>query len=316
MSSVIYFRGSERALGVKPSIFFHAHRRAARLALHSGPALHITIQGVFFMTTESRPTEPLADGNAQSGSTADRPRLQRLAIALRSTNWFAVAVEMVVVTAGVLLAFQIEQWSESRRERREERRFMERLWDETAALEESLRDFERGHSEKAAGLRTIHGSLNNLTVLHDNSKTMCRIAVLPSSPQPPTLSEISSTNRMDILQDLPLKQALRKLISDQTFAAGQLGYFRQGMARIRDDLSPFIENTLDTATSATNCKVDWVSLRADRTARSAVASAFHSQSVFSFLRGGKLRSVRTVRARLACLLDKPDCRSIERRRPD
>ena len=42
-------------------------------------------------------------------------------------------LELLIVTVGVLLAFQIEQWAQTRREARAERLFLGRLWDETQA---------------------------------------------------------------------------------------------------------------------------------------------------------------------------------------
>jgi hypothetical protein len=40
--------------------------------------------------------------------------LSRITKALREQNWFAVAIEFVIVVAGVMLAFQITAWNETR----------------------------------------------------------------------------------------------------------------------------------------------------------------------------------------------------------
>ena len=42
------------------------------------------------------------------------------------------AIEFAIVTLSVLFAFQIDQWAQNRRQAREERQFLERMWRETA----------------------------------------------------------------------------------------------------------------------------------------------------------------------------------------
>lgn len=49
----------------------------------------------------------------------------------RGRDWFGIVIEVAVVTLGVLFAFQIDQWGQDRRQRREEQQFLERMWRET-----------------------------------------------------------------------------------------------------------------------------------------------------------------------------------------
>ena len=57
-----------------------------------------------------------------------RSRLDRMRSGLRERDWFGIAIEVVVVTLGVLLAFQIDQWAQDRRQARDERQFLDRMW--------------------------------------------------------------------------------------------------------------------------------------------------------------------------------------------
>lgn len=53
--------------------------------------------------------------------------LKRIAMHIRRHDWFAVAVEILVVVIGLLLAFQFDRWREDRVERAEERVYIQRL---------------------------------------------------------------------------------------------------------------------------------------------------------------------------------------------
>lgn len=47
--------------------------------------------------------------------------LRRLAISLKEQNWTAIAIEFVLLVAGVFLGIQAQQWQLGREERRLER---------------------------------------------------------------------------------------------------------------------------------------------------------------------------------------------------
>jgi hypothetical protein len=53
--------------------------------------------------------------------------LRRIAQFVRRHDWFAVGIEILVVMIGLLLAFQLDRWRDSRAEREEERVYIVRL---------------------------------------------------------------------------------------------------------------------------------------------------------------------------------------------
>lgn len=65
--------------------------------------------------------------------------LKRIAASVRSQDWFAVVVEVLVVVIGLLLAFQLDSWREARLERQVERAYIDRL---TADLETDIPEIE------------------------------------------------------------------------------------------------------------------------------------------------------------------------------
>ena len=53
--------------------------------------------------------------------------LANLTRAIRQQNWFAVAVEFLIVIAGVVIGFQITEWNEARTARELEEEYLLRI---------------------------------------------------------------------------------------------------------------------------------------------------------------------------------------------
>ena len=65
-------------------------------------------------------------------------RLRSLTKHIREQNWFAVALDFVIVVVGILIAFQITNWNERREQRLSERRYLEQLHSDVVELNLSL----------------------------------------------------------------------------------------------------------------------------------------------------------------------------------
>ena len=66
--------------------------------------------------------------------------LRRITQHVKEQNWFAVFLDFFIVVAGILIAFQITNWNEARRDVREEAALSIRLLEEFTALEELLEE--------------------------------------------------------------------------------------------------------------------------------------------------------------------------------
>lgn len=66
--------------------------------------------------------------------------LRRITEHVKAQNWTAVALDFVIVVAGILIAFQITNWSEARRDRAQERQIIERLYTDFVALSTDLEE--------------------------------------------------------------------------------------------------------------------------------------------------------------------------------
>jgi hypothetical protein len=143
--------------------------------------------------------------------------LRRISENVRSQNWFAVAVEFVIVVVGVFMGLQVQDWNEARKERVEEHGLLSRLHVETLELLETQREELEGLSERANILMGVNPVLFSQEPLRVISNLECdHIAashVFRRSPDElPVLDEMLSTGRFDVLQDEDIKEHLRKYV--------------------------------------------------------------------------------------------------------
>ena len=139
--------------------------------------------------------------------------LRRLAGFVRTHDWFAVTVEVLVVIVGLLLAFQLDRWWEQRGERVQEAEFVARLAGDVARDAEFL--------DRAIVLATMRKGMAELlmNVAEDPSAAtrdpVRFIAAVQQAaytyapiPSAHTFEEMRSTGNLGLLQDPEVKNAL------------------------------------------------------------------------------------------------------------
>lgn len=87
--------------------------------------------------------------------------LRRLMEHVRTQNWLAVALEFLIVVVGILIAFQITEWSEARQNLAKERVYLERLDSEMDVILARLQagvEIARQSSEATDYLISLAGS--------------------------------------------------------------------------------------------------------------------------------------------------------------
>lgn len=138
--------------------------------------------------------------------------LARLTRAVREQNWFAVALEFVIVVAGVLLAFQISQLGERQAER-------SRVEAQTALLHAEMQgNLDRiqaniGYVELAnANVRELRTQLAEYTVETDPDRLNQLALSIFSNPtldiQTLALDQLESMEGRQLLSGTPLESAL------------------------------------------------------------------------------------------------------------
>lgn len=143
--------------------------------------------------------------------------LRRISENIRSQNWFAVAVEFIIVVVGVFMGLQVQDWNDARKARIEERGLLSRLHVETLELLEKQREELMERSERSGVLIGVNPVLFSQEPLRVISNLECQgIAgshVFRRSPDElPVLDEMLSTGRFDVLQDEVIKSHLRNYV--------------------------------------------------------------------------------------------------------
>jgi len=256
------------------------------------------------------------DDNERAGAVAvtaaQRPsRLTRLRSAFRSRDWLGLGIELMVVTLGVLLAFQIDQWAQDRRESRDEQQFLERMWHETAdAIDETewaMTMHGRFRREFIQGFNALNDPVA-LARLLATPNIGCRAAVMPALGFNDTaFQELSASGRLNILSDTQLRADLRDVVAAQADAEGnRQNNYGLGIENQRA-LNPYYVLGMDENDNRT-CRMDWPRLARDPMARTALVRSARLHTLLWNKRAYARDKLAIAHNRIACTLGKSDCR--------
>lgn len=158
--------------------------------------------------------------------------LGRLSKAAREQNWFAVALELVIVVLGVVIGFQVTAWGQDRADRAREQVYLRQL---AADLDETLRVIAHEDSIREAvttpALLTLLGSWGSGTplpvdsIVHLSRQLFTARTLLPTTG---TAEALVATGDLTLIRDDSLRNAItaylgatETLVSFQTRVAGQ-----------------------------------------------------------------------------------------------
>lgn len=149
--------------------------------------------------------------------------LRRVIDHVKAQNWFAVAIDFVIVVAGVFIGIQVSNWNAARAERAEERALLGRLHEETRALLEIQKSELADQTPRVEPLTVVHPLLFDQAPGRALTDVECRlIAISHWQPAPtdelPILEEAISTGRFDLISNQTIKANLRSfsLIRDRS----------------------------------------------------------------------------------------------------
>jgi len=236
-----------------------------------------------------------------------KSRLGRILAAMRARDWAGILIELLVVTLGVLLAFQIDQKAQDRRQAREEHQFLERMWRETR---EAIGENDWAIWLHAQNRRALIRGMQARSASRDLASYSlgCGADSMPGLGFNDTsYEELSASGNLNLVSDPRLRLELRQVAAAQADAVAQLNYARQRSIAIRAALEPYYLLDIDQA-GRRSCSMDWVGLAKDRFARNAVVSAERHQLLMWWKRSYTRDLLARAHNRIACKLGKPDCR--------
>ncbi|NUQ17528.1 MAG: hypothetical protein HOP95_03600 [Sphingomonas sp.] len=239
-------------------------------------------------------------------------RARSLRKALAERDWTGIAIELIVVTLGVLLAFQINQWADRQKQARDEREFLERLYSENRKAIDELTGVIGSHRKSMEEIGIAIRAKDNPAELAEFAKSPrfgCLGAVLPSVSFSDTESqEILASGKLSIVSDPQLRSLLRDLVAMQAFGAAQLEYARQSVAQISSALDAYERYDIPAdPKQRPPCNMDWTALLHDQSAINAAVKLYRFQQLMMAVRSRELARSDDVERKLACELRKPEC---------
>lgn len=155
--------------------------------------------------------------------------LRRVTEHVKAQNWTAVALDFVIVIAGVFIGIQVSNWNASRQERSLERDYVERLHADFALsienAEDNIQAMERQYRYEGA----ILDRLAECRLGDEEQGDFATGLYLVGRLEPPplvraTIDELRSTGRMGIIRSTRLRDRLRDIVRLQQRNAEVLDY--------------------------------------------------------------------------------------------
>jgi hypothetical protein len=135
--------------------------------------------------------------------------LSRLSRAIREQNWFAVAIEFVIVVAGVVIGFQINGWNNDRIERTREAVILCRLQEEFARIEADVLQHVADAETTLTGAQAIRDNALRGMRIEDISRHSQTAVTLRAPPAgSATYAQLVSSGEMGLIRSRELREAL------------------------------------------------------------------------------------------------------------
>lgn len=180
-------------------------------------------------------------------------RLRSLTTHLREQNWFAVALDFLIVVVGILIAFQITIWNEERADRQRAAAYLEMLQADFAAIIERLDTNLAIIDTTINSIAYVRDVLNSKPELSNEEAEAFSVALnlidntrVPGS-RSATFIEMQSSGELNLIDNPDLKKSLFTYDQSTEVAHIGLGILQ---ATITDFIQPVIYQHIEFAPKA------------------------------------------------------------------
>jgi hypothetical protein len=247
---------------------------------------------------------------SDTSAPTKRLRLQRLREALRNRDWLGLLFETLVVTLGVLLAFEIEQWAQQRQRALDERLFLERLHFDYGRAAGEMRSVIGHHDDIIRLFRRAFAARDDPQRLQALSAVQggCRAGYLGTAPFSDTVfQELISSGKLDRIRDPRLRSEIRDLTTTQAWLKDRAD---AGREVTRDSTPAMIRHhrfeILPDGRST--CWILWRELFNDPAAVTAAVRTYRMHELVGSGRRDLLQETESVRKDIGAALGKPERR--------
>lgn len=239
-----------------------------------------------------------------------RLRLQRLMEALRRRDWLGLAFEIAVVTLGVLLAFEIEQWGDRRARAAEERQFLERLYQEYQRGIDELDSAKRNHGKVRRDFQMAFAARGDPARLSQHASTVnmgCDAGYMRTTPFNNTaFEELISSGRLNLISNPDLRTRIRDLTTERSSLKDRATAGTEAAQARLETVRPYYRFEL-LPDGTTRCFTDWPKLFDDPRAVSDAAFIYRMHELVGGGRADLRRMTQEVRTAIGCELGKETC---------
>jgi hypothetical protein len=144
--------------------------------------------------------------------------LRRVIVHVRKQEWLAIAIDFVIVVAGVFVGIQVSNWNAARIDRHQERDYLIRLYrDVEESLAGQVRDLNYLR-QQLADQAVMLKSLDTCAVAPEDSLSFQRGLNTLGYVNPPrlyrrTIDEMAAAGRTDIIRNDAIKDRLASLVA-------------------------------------------------------------------------------------------------------
>jgi hypothetical protein len=152
--------------------------------------------------------------------------LRRLTQHVKDQNWFAVALDFLIVVVGILIAFQITNWSEARGEKAQANELVARMVSEAASTRGELKDYRGFHKELSESANELTLALNNNERCLAMDETLTLLILQISDFPPPRFSlpnaeQALETGSLSLIRSSELQKKVQSIADEMVFVERQ-----------------------------------------------------------------------------------------------
>lgn len=218
-----------------------------------------------------------------------------------------MAGELVIVVVGILIAFQLDRWSEGWRGAKDRSAYLERLVEESDANVAALTDLDKQFGEVTEEVGRMARAVDDparRAAMRFTGDRACRALQMPASKlQTSALEESGNPAALQLVPDPALRRLIHRAAGQTRYADRQIEYFRDTFQRFGVQFDPYSNWSVDPESGEIGCRVDFEALAREPRVRTLLTRIYRDRLRWGEIHADQIETQRDVGRRAACLLD-------------
>lgn len=236
--------------------------------------------------------------------------VRRMTDAIRTQDWVTVGVELLIVVFGILIAVEIDDWNEDRKNRSLEQRYLDRLQaDMQGTLDDSVA-FTTWNERVISDQQVILSALKSGSLAESDAAAFDRGLVFLGEINPPkrrwgTIEELKSSGTLGIIRDVKLRSQIAAVESEYERTAQIIEDLNQQLILLRPIVQPYFETVDFELALVPDVTVnhDFDAMTADPAVYNAISHIQRFSRTAVIFREGHLERIQGLRDSVDLLLE-------------